>query len=615
MHLSKDSKNFNPINNINRSRIIKNPYTSSKRLFFSFLWDHPYIVIFSMTMTFVSSLCQTLVPVITGIVLGILTNNGFSNIFLLYCMIIVILGFIYVFSAFFANYYFGITAYACERDIRQNFFDIIQNDSLTFHDTHNTSKLLSTGITEITQLRNGIQPAMRMVVSAIFSILITIVFLSQIKLSYSVLVIIGSIIYFYFAYHYSARISKVRYNRANAIGDLTESSQEIFRGIDVVRELSADEREIKRFDTESQNYTKLLAREGILQSFYIPNLILLLLTGIIFALSLYDYVNNNGISIGNIIIAVGLLITLQRINSTMPNALLNIQAGYANAQRIYQLLNWEDPQPDHSFELNQNIDWKDNIIFENVTFSYNENREKLALSHLSVEIPHGSKVALIGGPGAGKSTFLKLLLRLYDPQEGRILINSVDLKAIPTTEVRKHITRVEQEIFLFTGTIKENIAYARPTAIDAEIIAVAKAVQAHEFITKMPNGYDTMIGERGMTLSGGQRQRIAIARALLANPDILLLDDSVSAVDSRTELQLRHALDVLMANRTSFTVTQRLSTLVSADLIILLEKGSIIAVGKHQDLLLSCSQYRRIFKLLPKAEQIKSLELADGGIS
>ena len=231
LHLPNDSVYNSEITSTNMLTRSRNPYNSSIRLFFSFLWSSPLSVFFSMLMNAVSALSQTLPSVYIGAALDILFKKGFSNDFLFYCIVIIVLGFIYVFSAFSANYLFGITAYACERDIRQNFFDTIQNDSLTFQDTHNTSKLLSMGITEITQLRTGIHPAMRMVTSAIFSILLTIWLLGQIELSYSIVTIVGSIIYFFFAYHYASQISKVRYNRANAIGTLTESSQEVFSGI------------------------------------------------------------------------------------------------------------------------------------------------------------------------------------------------------------------------------------------------------------------------------------------------------------------------------------------------------------------------------------------------
>ncbi|MFX1512232.1 MAG: ABC transporter ATP-binding protein, partial [Promethearchaeota archaeon] len=337
---------------------------------------------------------------------------------------------------------------------------------------------------------------------------------------------------------------------------------------------------------------------------FLPALILMVITLLIFNLGLI-HLSDQSITTGELVEAIGLLLSLQFLNFMVPFVLLSIQASLINSDRIWKILNWEDPQPDLATETPSGIKWDEDIRFENVSFSYNSNSlENVDLKELNITIPAGSKVALIGGPGSGKSTLLKLLLRLYDPQKGCIFIGDKKFSDIPSFEVRKHVTMVEQEIFLFSAPIRENIAFSKHDAIDDEIIAAAKAAQAHQFIEKMPGKYNSIIGERGITLSGGQRQRLAIARAILADPEILLLDDSVSAVDAQTELLLQRALDKLMKGRTSITVTQRLSTLVNADLIILLERGELLAAGKHKELLYTCPEYYRIFEMLPRSEQV-----------
>ncbi|MFX1533875.1 MAG: ABC transporter ATP-binding protein [Promethearchaeota archaeon] len=594
--------------------VAKKRYRSGRHLFLSFFWKNPTLIAISIIMSVLASFAQTVPSVLIGMALDILVTSGFGQEFIFTIFLLIVIALLFAFSMASAGYAFGITAFAYERDVRQEFFDRIQEHSLTFHDEHNSSRLLAMGMTEISQMRMGLNPSMRMLTTSVISIFFTLFFLYNIGPTYSLatpignfnlpifasITAIGLIIYFILAYNYARRIVVVRENLANSVGELTESSQEIFRGIEVVRGFSAEKREKNRFNKESNAYAQFMEKEGKLQAFYLPGLVLLGVTGLIFGLGLVSV--NTSMTVGQLITAVGLLIAFQSLNFLLPMVLLNIQAALTNSNRIWKILNWQDPQPDTAFTSKPDIHWKESIKFENVTFAYNS---KPALKNINVEIPGGAKVALIGGPGSGKSTFLKLLLRLYDPQEGQILAGDTKFSEIPAADIRNHVSRVEQEIFLFTGTVKENVAFAKPDATDEQIIEACKASQAHEFIENMPDQYDSIIGERGITLSGGQRQRIAIARALLADPDILLLDDSHSAIDSKTELLMRKALDNLMEGRTSITVTQRLNTLVNADLIILLEKGEALAIGTHEELLECCPEYERIFELLPRSEQIK----------
>ena len=599
-----------------KTKIRKNThYRSSVTMFFSIYRKSPIILLIAIIFLLLTSLGQTLPAILTGLALGELEINGFTNDFLIFSGLIVLFSFMFVVAGFIGSYSFYKAGAAFERDIRQESFDVIQEHSLSFHDNENSSQLLSKLTNEITQMRAGIFPSQRMLIATCFAIILTLYFLYQISPFYSTITLIGIIIYAYFAFIVARKINPVRRNLAIEIGNLTESSQEIFRGIEVVRGLSAEQREKEKFSVQSSSYSDLMRTEGRLQAFYMPTLIISALTAVIFALALID-VWNGKILISELIQSVALLFTLQMTTRTMPAAFLMIQAGLINAKRIWNIMNWQDPQPDEALDelgLEESINWKGDIVFENIDFSYGNGNKKLALKNFNISIHGGSKVAVIGSPGGGKSTVLKLLLRLYDPQIGKITIDGKNYSEIPASIIRKHVSRVEQELFLFTGTIKENISFSNPHATDEEIIAVAKAAQAHEFIDQMPEKYASIIGERGITLSGGQKQRIGIARALLANPDILLLDDSVSAVDSRTEYYLRKALDNLMENRTSFTVTQRLVTLVNADYIMLLDKGEIIGFGNHKDLIKRSREYQRIFELLPKSEQIEAS--FDGGMN
>jgi ATP-binding cassette subfamily B protein len=234
------------------------------------------------------------------------------------------------------------------------------------------------------------------------------------------------------------------------------------------------------------------------------------------------------------------------------------------------------------------------VRFEDVTFRYYNSGEPV-LKNLNLEAKPGQTIALLGATGSGKTTIINLLPRFYDPSQGRITIDGYDLRDVCLDSLRSQIGIVLQETTLFSGTIRENIAFGKSEATMEEVIAAAKAAVAHDFIFSFPQGYDTPVGERGTTLSGGQKQRIAIARALLLDPHILVLDDSTSSVDLATEAQIQHALDRLMKGRTSFVIAQRISTVLNADQILVLERGEIVARGTHEELMEESPIYAEIY--------------------
>lgn len=235
------------------------------------------------------------------------------------------------------------------------------------------------------------------------------------------------------------------------------------------------------------------------------------------------------------------------------------------------------------------------VAFEGVCFNYNHGCDEAVLTGIDLVAEPGQTVALLGATGAGKSSLVHLIPRFYDVQRGRVTLDGVDVRALTQDSLRAHIGVALQEAVLFSGTIRENIRYGKPAATDAEVIAAAKAAQAHEFILRQPQGYETFVQERGVNLSGGQKQRLAIARALLLQPTVLILDDSTSAVDVETEGKLQDALEILMAGRTAFIIAQRISTVLTADKIVVLEGGRIVAEGTHAELLASSPIYREIY--------------------
>ncbi|MFW9833359.1 MAG: ABC transporter ATP-binding protein [Candidatus Thorarchaeota archaeon] len=585
------------------------------------------------------SMISSILTVYPSIFIGeavteIQTSAALTAKFMTFVWLIVIFALIYMGLFLVGGYVWAILTLRWERDARQDFFEALQVNSMTFHDEFDSKRLLAVAMQDIFWVRFSLNPALRNIATGVASFFVTGVFLIQMDFipglsslftftfggltipiyGFTLIILIGTPIYFAFSYRYAVAIEPVRRTRAENLEELTAITQGVFQGIEVVRAFDAEELEVQKFHDSSKIQESLVAKEGKLAAFYLPALVLAGMTTLAFAYAGYAVINGI-LNVGQMITILALLTSLQGLNFRFPAMLLMLRGGYVNAQRIVDFLNWQDPMSEPEEEVTD-VEWTGDVVFDNVSFRYGREENgnpHYAIKDLSITIPGGSRVALIGGPGAGKSTLLKLLLRLYDPTEGEIRVGGVNLRNVSTKSVRDVVGLVEQDIFLFRMTVRENIAFGRADASDEEIAEAAKRAQAEEFILDLPEAYDSMIGERGMTLSGGQRQRLAIARAIVQDPKILLLDDSVSAVDAQTEFLMRKALDEVMKGRTSITVTQRLRTLMESDMVIILDKGHLIAAGTHEELLRKSEHYRRVFERLPGAQELLAAVSSSGG--
>ena len=602
-------------------------YKSATAYQLSALRRYPGLTVFAVGLALFGSLLTILSSWVLGDAMDELkyavdNSLGLTPEFVTACWLIFGLALLLFVTYIIVGFSFAIITLRWERDARQEFFETIQGNSMTFHDQVDSKQMLAVAMQDIRWVRFSLNPALRNIIMAVGSLVFASIMLTWIDIQegvfpvLGVIVAIGSPLYLFFAYRYAVAIEPVRRARSEQNEKLTAVSQEVFRGIEVVRAFGAEELESGKFKGVSKEYERLLAKEGRLAAFYIPNLILTVTTAAAFLYSA-NQVILGVFPLGTLVKAIALLAVVDGFSHMLPRFLLVIRGGHVNAQRIVDILDWADPlkEPDTPVK---NIDWAGDIVLENVNFKYasgngvgDENEGPYALRDLNLRIPGGSRVALIGGPGSGKSTILKLLLRLYDPTDGKILIGSTDLSKVSTRDARDAVGLVEQNIFLFKRSVRDNIAFGKIDATLDDVITAATRAQASEFIEELAEGYDTVIGERGMTLSGGQRQRLAIARTLLQDPKILLLDDSVSAIDARTEFQLRKALDEVMTGRTSITVTQRLRTLLEADMVIIMEKGMVVAVGDHQELIRTSEHYKRIFRRLPGAERYFDRDIVD----
>lgn len=587
---------------------IINKYKSAKGWFWSAFKRYPFMYLFSTILMLSSAYFSTWTTSLIGDTLDILIDRGFSHptfqnrIFLM-------LGLITLAWAGTASgmYLWFVASFRVQRDMREEFYEVIQNHSMAFFDTHDSGNILSLGMNEINQVRMAYNPAIRILMNSGFTIIITTSFLFKHDWLIGLVVSITFAIYLFIAWDYASKVGPIRQKLSSDLADLSSYSQEMFRGVDVVRSFDNHQKEIRKFRDKSKEYAEDMKKEGYLSAFYWPALLTVVATALAFGYGLYNLVYGyRNYTIGLLISILALLVSLNRQNFMIPSRLIFLQAGMQNVKRLWKLIAFKDPLDEPSEPKDSK--WNDAVSFNNVNFAY-PSTDKHVLKNVSFTIPAGARVALIGGPGSGKSTILKLLLRFYDVTEGSIKINNTNINAIHTADIRNHATMVEQDIFLFSDTLRANISFSKPDATDEEIKNAAERAQIAQFIESLPDKYDTIIGERGVTLSGGQRQRIAIARALLSNPDLLLLDDSTSAVDVKTELRLRYAMEELMEGRTSIIVTQRLTTLVDADMIILMKRGKVVDIGKHEELLKRCKEYQFMCQYLPGlSDELKTFD-------
>jgi ABC-type multidrug transport system fused ATPase/permease subunit len=473
--------------------------------------------------------------------------------------------------------------------------------SFSYHDRTETGQLLSRTLQDVERVRFLTGRASLRIIEASVLLIGTLFALIAINPSLALLSLCTMPLMAYRAFAFGRRFRPLSLAIQQQVAVLTTRLEQNLRGARVVKAFAQEDAEIKRFERENNQWFGLNADAARLQAVNLPLLDLIANIGTI---SIIWYggrlVIGGHLSAGELVAFLtylGLLVQpVRRLGMIIPA----ITQAVASGERIFEIL-------DAQSEVAEAPDARPlppvqgHVRFEHVSFAY-FGRHRV-LDKLDFEARPGQVIALLGATGSGKSTVINLLPRFYDPTEGRILIDGHDIRAVTLDSLRAQIGIVLQESTLFAATIRENIAFGLPDADDAAIVEAARSAQAHDFISGFPDGYDTYVGERGVTLSGGQRQRVAIARALLKDPRILILDDATASVDTQTEQLIQAALQRLMRGRTSFVIAQRLSTLQSADMILVLEHGRIVARGTHRELLRSSGIYAEIYSRQLRSEE------------
>lgn len=467
--------------------------------------------------------------------------------------------------------------------------------SFSFHDWTETGQILSRSIQDVERIRflTG-RAALRIVEGSVLLVgTAGVLIWMNFKLGLLVVLIIPLLIHR--AYTFGRQFRPLSIKIQDQLGVLTTRIEQNLRGAQVVKSFAQEEAEIERFLTENERWFNLSARAARLQAFNVPLFNMIANIGTVVILWYGGTLAAQGeLSLGELIAFTTYLAQLVQPVRMVGRILPILTIAASSGKRIFEILDaTSDIQDDPNAIKLQTI--QGHVQFDNVSFGYDH--ERSVIKDISFEVQPGQIVALLGMTGSGKTTVINLVARFYDPKEGRILIDGYDARKISIHSLRAQTGIVMQDTRLFAASIRENIAFGKPDASDAEIMAAAQDAQAHTFIMDMPEGYDTLVGERGTTLSGGQRQRVAIARALLTDQRILILDDATSSVDTETERLIQMALVQLMQNRTTFVIAHRLSTVRKADMILVLDKGHIVARGTHRVLLEQSPLYAEIYRL------------------
>ncbi len=475
-------------------------------------------------------------------------------------------------------------------DARDELYVSLLGKSQTFHNRQRVGDIMARAANDMDQLSNMISPGGDLIFDSFSSLTITLIFIGVLKWLLLLAPLLYTIVFLFALWRYSRKLQPISDRMREQFGKMNTVLTETVTGIEVVKSTAQEAQEQRKFEVNARLYRDYFVQNGMVQARYIPSLLLVgaLVGGFLHGLYL---VTHGQFTIGGLVAYMGLMVIL-RFPTFMSTWTFNlVQLGIAGAERILSILK-EETELDEN-EGGYSAEIQGEIVFEHVTFSYNDTP---VLKDVTFRAEPGQTIAIVGQTGAGKSTLTKLVNRIYDVDEGRILIDGVDVREWNLDALRSQVSTIEQDIFLFSRSITENIAYGLGQKATTEAIEqAAHDAQAHEFILDFKDGYDTVIGERGVTLSGGQRQRIAIARALLTDPHILIMDDSTSAIDSATEDEIQRAMRRVLEGRTTLLITHRLSQIRWADKILVLKRGELVDVGTHEELLRQCELYRRIF--------------------
>jgi len=535
---------------------------------------------------------QLLIPFADWLTAAREMNAGRASLFV-FSFALIVLSLLEGGFSYLQRYFLTIISQRAGFDMRDDMYNSLLEQSFSFYDQQRTGQLMARATGDINMLGRFFNMAFRMAISNTL-ILITVLYsMSSLSWELTIIALVTLPFLLYTTSTFGKKVRPMWQEVREQNGVLTSVLQENLSGLRVIRGFSREEYEEKKFGAEVQKFFDINVKMARFRAFFMPLASLISSVGVVIII----WYGGRQVIAGTLTLGTVLAFYFYMSRLMGPVRMLGFMTSMfvraqAAADRVFEIVDAEIDVHDKEDAL-EFMTVEGHLVFEDVWFSYDG--KNMVLKDIDLEVMPGQTVAILGATGSGKSSIINLIPRFYDVSKGNIKLDDLDIRDITIKNLRSHIGIVRQDPYIFSTTLRENIAYGVESANTKGVEEAAKQAKIHEFITSLPEGYDTKVGERGVTLSGGQKQRVAIARALLKNPKILILDDSTSSVDTQTEYEIQQALDQLLENRTTFIITQRLSSIKKADYIIVLEDGEIAEEGSHDHLMELDGIYKKLY--------------------
>lgn len=570
---------------------VRTDHRSPLRFIWSHIRRHPLFGVLMIVGAFSNAALAALVPWLIGQAFNAVNAGDALTVVAALCVGIVISQLLRASLQLMRNFSAEVFAQRIERDVRDELYASLLGKSMKFHDLHQVGEIMARVTNDVREMNLMMNPGMNLLIGSGMFLIVPVLAAPAI---YPTLIIPPAVFLMFYAWgvwYYLRKLNPVAEQVRASFGEMNANVEETLEGLLVVKGAAQEQAEEAEFHRRVEKLRVHIVGQYDIEARYLPFLFFSLVVWVSFTWAAVLYLQGL-INTGDIVAYTGQIALFGFPVFSSIQSLSQVSLGFASSRRILELINTET-------ELDQNTSGvqapvQGGITFGNVCFSYREG-DAPVLQDISFTVQPGQRVAIVGQTGSGKSSLAKLINRTYDVNEGHVLVDGVDVREWNLASLRSQVSVIEQDIFLFSRSIADNIRFGKPDATMEEIVDAAQKAQAHDFILEFPDGYATIIGQRGVTLSGGQRQRIALARAFVSDPPILILDDSTSAIDSATEDRIQKAIWAVAHGRTTLLITHRLSQIRWADHIIVMKSGRVVAQGNHEDLMQTSPAYRRIF--------------------